>query len=166
VHRICPHGPWLVYTSRVGLSAVAAGRYQEEMQELIQMDFEIGGSHVARQCHCDSNWNCTHWCHITACDEAHSRCHDCAGAAFRERIVPHAVLWFTGEAADEDDEYEDDESDEDGEEEGPRRGRDGGRGTRAAGESRGGGGSAHGSGGGAAAEDGEAADGETECKQQ
>ncbi len=38
------------------------------------------------------------------------------GIAFHERIVPHAIKWFTGEADDEDDgddDYEEDE-DEDG----------------------------------------------------
>jgi len=35
------------------------------------------------------------------------------GIAFQERLVPHAIKWFTGEAED-DDEYEDDEEDFDG----------------------------------------------------
>eukprot|EP01048_Picozoa_sp_COSAG05_P013330 COSAG05_NODE_1410_length_4959_cov_12.965226_3_plen_290_part_00 len=35
------------------------------------------------------------------------------GAAFRERIVPHAVLWFTGEAADDDLEFEEEDDEED-----------------------------------------------------
>jgi nucleosome assembly protein 1-like 1 len=37
------------------------------------------------------------------------------GIAFQERLIPHAIKWFTGEAEDEDDGYddEDEEFDED-----------------------------------------------------
>jgi nucleosome assembly protein 1-like 1 len=57
------------------------------------------------------------------------------GAAFRERLVPHAVLWFTGEAMDEQLEYEDEDEEESEEEEveevAPRsRGKGGGKGGR------------------------------------
>lgn len=49
------------------------------------------------------------------------------GALFRERLVPHAVLWFTGEAVDDDDMYgegdEDDDYDDDEEDEVPGGGR-------------------------------------------
>jgi nucleosome assembly protein 1-like 1 len=33
--------------------------------------------------------------------------------ALREKIIPNAVNWFTGEAEDEDDEEEDDDDDDD-----------------------------------------------------
>ena len=39
------------------------------------------------------------------------------GAAFRERLVPHAVLWFTGEAMDEQMEYGEEEEEEEDEDE-------------------------------------------------
>ena len=40
------------------------------------------------------------------------------GISFRERVIPHAVKWFTGEADDDDDDdYDDEEGDEDFDEE-------------------------------------------------
>jgi nucleosome assembly protein 1-like 1 len=36
------------------------------------------------------------------------------GIAFQERLVPHAVKWFTGEAEDEDDDYDEDDEDMEG----------------------------------------------------
>merc|ERR1711872_646488 len=61
------------------------------------------------------------------------------GPFFRDRIIPRAVLYFTGEALEEDDDYDEEEEDEDGddeddddddddddeEEEGPRKGKKG-----------------------------------------
>jgi nucleosome assembly protein 1-like 1 len=35
------------------------------------------------------------------------------GIAFQERLVPHAIKWFTGEAEDEDDDYDDEDDMED-----------------------------------------------------
>ena len=37
------------------------------------------------------------------------------GHFFRDRIIPRAVLYFTGEALEEDDDYDEEEEDEDGE---------------------------------------------------
>merc|ERR1712112_665156 len=36
------------------------------------------------------------------------------GHFFRDRIIPRAVLYFTGEALEEDDDYDEEEEDEDG----------------------------------------------------
>jgi nucleosome assembly protein 1-like 1 len=33
------------------------------------------------------------------------------GIAFQERLVPHAIKWFTGEAEDDDDDDDDDDND-------------------------------------------------------
>lgn len=38
------------------------------------------------------------------------------GELIKQRLIPRAVLYFTGEALDEDDEYEDEEEDEEDEE--------------------------------------------------
>jgi nucleosome assembly protein 1-like 1 len=35
------------------------------------------------------------------------------GVSLREKLIPHAVKWFTGEAEDDDDDYDDDEGEED-----------------------------------------------------
>ena len=80
------------------------------------------------------------------------------GAAFRERLVPHAVLWFTGEAMDEQVEYGEDEEEEEGEseeevEEVAPRSRQGGKGKGKGGPPRG-------------QPVGGAQEGDQECKQQ
>ena len=33
---------------------------------------------------------------------------------YTERLIPHAVKWFTGEAEDEDDDYDEDDEDMEG----------------------------------------------------
>ena len=38
------------------------------------------------------------------------------GELFKQRLIPRAVLYFTGEALDDDDDYDDDEEDEEDDE--------------------------------------------------
>ena len=73
------------------------------------------------------------------------------GAAFRERLVPHGVLWFTGEAMEEQigEEEEGEEEEEEEEYEQPQRRGKGGK-------QRGGGGGGRGA----------PQEGDQECKQQ
>ena len=99
------------------------------------------------------------------------------GIAFQERIVPHALKWFTGEAEDDDeyDDYDEDEEfdeddlddDEDDEDEPRQRGGGhGGMGGGGRGGRGGGGGGGRGGRGGRGGGRGGGPGGQQECKQQ